>query len=79
MADLVDPEHARAALSFRRLWAAYEENRDLVLMGAYVAGHDAVLDEAIVRRDEMLAYLRQSPSEILGLEASRAHLVGAFS
>lgn len=79
MADLVDPEHARAALSFRRLWAAYEENRDLVLMGAYVAGHDAVLDEAIMRRDEMLAYLRQSPNEILGLEASRAQLVGAFS
>ena len=35
MADIVDAEHAAAAARFRRLWSAYEENRDLILMGAY--------------------------------------------
>src|SRR3546814_2457575 len=35
MADVVPDEHRMAAAAYRRLWAAYEENRDLILMGAY--------------------------------------------
>src|SRR3546814_10813506 len=49
MVDSVDPEHAAAAARFRKLWSLYEENRDLMLMGAYVAGADPVLDIAIAR------------------------------
>ena len=39
MADIVAPDHAAAAAALRRLWSAFEENRDLILMGAYSPGH----------------------------------------
>lgn len=78
MTDLVDHDHAEAAARFRRLWSTYEENRDLVLMGAYMPGNDPVLDEAISRREEMLDYLRQHPQEIIAQSTARQGLVEAF-
>ena len=38
--DIISDEHRRAMANFRRIWSAYEENRDLLLMGAYRAGAD---------------------------------------
>lgn len=78
MADIADPDHQRAAAHFRLLWSTYEDNRDLVLMGAYVPGSDAVLDEAIARRGEMLDFLRQSPHQNVPLNTARKALVEAF-
>lgn len=78
MADIIAPEHAAGALGLRRLWSAFEENRDLILMGAYSAGTDAVIDEAIARRPEILAFLKQSATERVGLDDSVAALVEAF-
>ena len=63
MTDIVAPEHAAAAAAFRRLWSAFEENRDLILMGAYAPGNDPLIDEAIVRRPELLDFLTQPPLE----------------
>lgn len=78
MADITDADHQRAAARFRQLWSTYEENRDLVLMGAYSPGNDPALDEAIARRSEMLDFLRQSQHQMVSLDAARAALVGAF-
>lgn len=78
MADIADTDHRRAAARFRQLWSTYEDNRDLVLMGAYVSGNDPVLDEAIARRAEMLDYLRQSPHQNVPMGPARAGLVEAF-
>ena len=78
MADIVGPEHAAAAAALRRLWSAFEENRDLILMGAYSPGSDAVIDEAIVRRPEILDFLRQGASERVGFDESTAALIQAF-
>jgi flagellum-specific ATP synthase len=78
MADVVDPAHAAAAQQFRRLWSLYEENRDLVLMGAYAPGHDARLDEAIARRADMLAFLSQPPGTRVDFAAARTVLVEGY-
>lgn len=78
MADIADADHLRAAARFRQLWSTYEDNRDLVLMGAYVSGNDPVLDEAIARRSEMLDYLRQSPHQNVPMGPARSSLVEAF-
>jgi flagellum-specific ATP synthase len=53
MSDVVDADHLRAATIYRRLWAAYEENRDLILMGAYRPGNDPIIDEAVERRQDV--------------------------
>lgn len=78
MVDVVDRDHANAAARFRRLWSLYEENRDLVLMGAYAPGNDLALDQAIARREDMLAFLRQDATEIAPFAASREQLVEGF-
>jgi flagellum-specific ATP synthase len=78
MADIAEPEHMASATVLRRLWAAFEENRDLILMGAYQAGTDPVIDEAIVRRPELLAFLRQAAGERIGFDQSVAALTSAF-
>jgi flagellum-specific ATP synthase len=79
MADIVTPEHAAAAAAFRRLWSVFEENRDLILMGAYAAGGDPMIDEAIVRRPELLDFLKQAPRERVGYDESIAALCEAMA
>jgi flagellum-specific ATP synthase len=79
MADIVSPEHAAAASSLRRLWSAFEENRDLILMGAYAPGSDPLIDDAIVRRPELLDFMRQAPAERIAFEDSVAALVGMMN
>jgi flagellum-specific ATP synthase len=78
MADVVDPDHAAAAARFRRLWSAHEENRDLVLMGAYVAGNDPIIDAALAARDAMLDFLVQGQTERVGFDDARRSLIEGF-
>ena len=78
MADVVDDAHRAAAAGYRRLWAAYEENRDLLLMGAYREGSDANIDEAVARRPDLLAFIRQGPHERIDLDESVAELLQSF-
>lgn len=70
MADVVGDDHLAAAQRFRRLWSIHEDNRDLVMMGAYTAGNDAELDEAMAKRPAMLAYLKQRPDARVDFPAS---------
>jgi len=79
MTDVVDTEHRRAAAVYRRLWAAYEENRDLILMGAYRPGNDPVIDEAVERRQELLDFLRQDVKSCSSIDESVVALVRQFS
>jgi flagellum-specific ATP synthase len=78
MADIVDDEHGGAAARLRRLWSVYEENRDLILMGAYKPGSDATIDEAVARHAEILDFLKQRPKDHVDLVHSSAALIGAF-
>lgn len=78
MADVVGPEHLAAAATLRRIWSAYEENRDLILMGAYAAGGDPIIDEAIARRPDLLAFLRQTPKDRVSYAESVKALIEAF-
>ncbi len=48
---------------YRRLLATYEDNRDLVSVGAYREGADPELDEAIRRRAVMREFLMQDLDE----------------
>jgi type III secretion protein N (ATPase) len=52
-------EHQSAADAVRAHIATYEQKRDLVLLGAYVAGSDKRLDAAIKRIEPIEAFLRQ--------------------
>ncbi len=74
MADLAAPEHVRAAQALRALVAAREHNRDLVMMGAYRAGSDPLLDAALARSAAIDAFLTQPRGAAESLAASIAAL-----
>jgi len=76
--DIVEPEHHEAQTHFRRLWSIYEENRDLVLMGAYQAGNDPDIDEALASWPLLINYLKQRPHELVDYRTSIAELSEMF-
>jgi flagellum-specific ATP synthase len=78
MTDIAAPDHLRAARVLRRHLATYEENRDLVLMGAYRPGTDPAVDAAIACHDAITAFIRQDADEPVTLADATAELVGVF-
>ncbi len=76
--DIIDQHHLSAVRKYRKLWARYEENADLIMMGAYREGGDGVLDEAIAKRQTQLDFLRQDIDQSFDLESSVGQLTGEF-
>ena len=70
MHDIVPPQHTELARQFRALSSAYESNRDLVLMGAYRAGADPVVDRAIAMHGALTQFLSQPIGELVSLDQS---------
>jgi FliI/YscN family ATPase len=54
--------HAASATKMREALAVWEESRDLIDLGAYVAGKNPKLDTAIRMQPEIAAFLRQATS-----------------
>jgi flagellum-specific ATP synthase len=77
MPGLVTPAHYQLASRFRSLWARRQEKQDIIDLGAYAPGRDALLDEAIRRWPAMEAVIRQD-SEAIGLPASFEKLNAAM-
>jgi flagellum-specific ATP synthase len=61
--SITNSEQQTAAIALRRMLAAHRNVRELVEIGAYVAGADADADAAIARMPEINAFLRQPISE----------------
>ncbi len=59
MQALVDPNTLKAANRFRRLWTLYQQNSELIQVGAYEQGANPDLDEAVAKRAHMENFLRQ--------------------
>jgi type III secretion protein N (ATPase) len=66
MPHVTTREHRRLAARFRELLAAYEQRRDLILLGAYAPGSDPLTDEAIARQPALEAFLAQGREEAAG-------------
>lgn len=71
---VVEPEQVRLAQRYRSLWAAYEEGRDLLAVGAYRPGADPLLDEAVARRAALEHLIRQAPGEFVSYEEAQESL-----
>ena len=63
MQTLLPPDDMKLANKFRRMWSLYQQNQDLIQVGAYEAGSNPTLDEAIRLREEMDTFLRQDMHE----------------
>lgn len=74
MPDCVDPDHLAAAAAMRDAWSLAEDNRDLVLIGAYRPGADPAVDRALALRDSITGFVRQDGSSICPLAETVATL-----
>lgn len=59
MQNLVKPDELKQANRMRRLWSLYQQNQDLISVGAYEAGSNAEIDQAILMRGDLEEFLRQ--------------------
>jgi flagellum-specific ATP synthase len=64
---------------FRALHADYEAHRDLITIGAYAAGSDPRVDEAIKYWPRMVEYLRQAAGQRVALGPSLSDLQSLFA
>lgn len=74
MRDVVDESHWNEAMQLKEMLATLREAEDLVNIGAYVSGSNPKIDAALLLRDQIEAFLRQSTGERVGLTAAREGL-----
>lgn len=63
MPQIVSDEYLRRAQSFKRIYSTYQQNRDLISVGAYAKGSDPTIDQAISLNPTMKAFLGQAMKE----------------
>ena len=74
MQALVSPDELKQSNKLRRLWSVYQQNADLVQVGAYEAGSNPELDEAIRVREQIVDFLRQDMHQGEDYAMTRNHL-----
>ncbi|WP_083699965.1 flagellar protein export ATPase FliI [Acidihalobacter ferrooxydans] len=70
MPQVVEAEHLANASQFKQFYAAYSQHRDLITVGAYQAGSDLLVDEAIRIYPRLEAYLHQDMHDAVRYEQS---------
>ncbi len=78
MNDITSPEHQDAARSFKQLYSVYQQNRDLINVGAYEKGSDDVIDAAIDAMPLLDDFLRQQMRDSVPLAQSMDDLQALF-
>lgn len=63
MHEIVSPQQRDAARQFRQLLSSYQQNRDLISIGAYQRGSDPRIDAAIALWPAMQQFLQQDLQE----------------
>jgi flagellum-specific ATP synthase len=74
MHDIVPASQLELARRLRQTTGIYENNRDLITIGAYQRGSDPRIDNAITRWPHIESYLRQDMHERVELTASISQL-----
>jgi flagellum-specific ATP synthase len=72
--EVVTPDVRSAGEDVRRLMAAYRDKADLIAIGAYQQGTDAVTDAAIAAREPIDSFLRQKPDEVTSADEADSML-----
>jgi flagellum-specific ATP synthase len=74
MHQIATREQQALAMKFKQVYATYQQNRDLITVGAYRRGSDPRVDLAVDQWPKILDFLRQDMYEPVGFERSYAEL-----
>ena len=78
MHNLIKPTHFELVRRFKQLFSRYQRSRDLIAVGAYQAGSDPLLDEAVRAYPALEKFLQQGINERADYEMSLRSLGGLF-
>ena len=78
MGQFASDAQQQLAMRFRQVCAVYRDNKDLVSIGAYQAGGNPQLDEALSLWPSVIEYLRQHPGQSVNTEQSLQQLRELF-
>lgn len=79
LTNLIDQPQFEHVRRFKSLYSRYQRSHDLVSVGAYAAGSDPILDQALVIYPQMEAFLQQNMTERAGYKESVAGLRGVVA
>ncbi|APR37279.1 flagellar protein export ATPase FliI [Paraburkholderia sp. SOS3] len=79
MTALIDDKHLEKTRMFKQMLSRYQRNRDLINVGAYSSGRDALLDRAIALYPRIEAFLQQGYRECAPFDASLQALGALFN
>ncbi len=74
MPDIADENHLQKSRELRRLYSLYQQNRDLISVGAYQPGSDPRIDRAIAKNPSILEFLQQDMNEAVDISRSLKEL-----
>jgi flagellum-specific ATP synthase len=71
---IVSPQHLRLMQTFKSTYSRYQQNRDLINVGAYQPGTDASIDYAVNMQPEFKAFLSQDMKQPVAFSESYSQL-----
>jgi flagellum-specific ATP synthase len=74
MTEITDVNQQRTTRRFKQLYSTYQQQRDLISVGAYTRGSDARTDEAIEYFPRLMNFLQQDMHQPVSLAASIGEL-----
>jgi flagellum-specific ATP synthase len=74
MPDIAEAKHMEMARELRRLYSLYQQNKDLISVGAYQPGSDPRIDQAIEKNASILEFLQQDMNEAVDINRSLSEL-----
>ena len=74
MLQITQPKHQDQARVFRELYTTYEQNKDLISLGAYRQGSDQKIDSSIAYREPIMEFVRQPLDRPTDFESDLAAL-----
>lgn len=78
MPMIVTPEQLKQSIGFKQVYSLYEQNKDLISVGAYTRGGDLKLDKAIEMHSVITAFLQQGMHEKVDIHQSLEQLSQLF-
>ncbi len=79
MHEIVPKQHTDAARQFRQMLSVYQQNRDLISIGAYQRGSDPRIDVAIESWPGLLQFMQQDLHDKVPYASSVAGLTALFA
>jgi len=76
MTEITSDDQQMAARHFKKQYSLYQQNRDLINVGAYVRGTNPELDAAITMNPFLTQFMQQDMSQPVSLQQSHNDLAG---